>query len=780
MFFYHLPIAWRIFLKNKRTIGLNIIGLTLGLSLSILLGSYCSHEYHYDAFQEKADRIYQLWATVQMGPNATEINRFSLGTGEEIKSKYPKVISFTRIAKQGKALLARSDQLKSEEQNILFVDRSFFEIFTFPIVNGDFYLADQPNFILISETMGKKYFGNINPIGETLMYNDTLALQVAGVFKDVPENSSLIFDFLISFPTLKSFPNFKRNFDIHQIGLGVVQTYLLLQDQATADLLEERLPKFSEPFKINSYHLEPVNGAHIRNYGGGNQSSVPLFSAIAAFLFFIVILNSANVTASLGFERKKEIVIRKINGAARGSVIYLFYIEAIMLSFISLGLSYGLAILSLDGFQYLFSVTISWRFLVQRPFIDLVVLGFIFMVSAGGLYPVLVLSTTKPILSLISSFKNSALANFARKFSIVLQLVISSVLILGAMLMRDQVSYLEEKDLGLNIKDILVFRLSSEDAINYPLIKHEMSILKGVLTTGASNVSLFLDDPPTVMVNRFGSSDAVALSLMIADPDFFRTMEIFDSKDRLAPGIILNETASQAFSGTKNSTGYQINMGQRPVSVTSVIRDFNFTSLRNKVGNLGITLSDDSAKVFGYTGCYIYTKLESRHKLIATVKEIEMIFKKLVPSKPFSYSFLEETYLSDFRTEQILLKSLSLFTSIAIFISGFGLASLLMFQISNRMVEISIRKVLGASSFEIGYMLFRELIGFLFICAAISIPLSLYFITHWLQSFPSKAAINYSTVLFGFCFVVFIVTIIGFIFVRKASISSPIRFLRKE
>jgi putative ABC transport system permease protein len=221
-------------------------------------------------------------------------------------------------------------------------------------------------------------------------------------------------------------------------------------------------------------------------------------------------------------------------------------------------------------------------------------------------------------------------------------------------------------------------------------------------------------------------------------------------------------------------------MGQRPVSVTSVIKDFNFTSMRNKVGNLGITMADDSAKVFGYTGCYVYARLESREKFQSVVGEIEKIYDKLIPMKPFSYSVLEETYLSDFRTEQVLMKSLNLFTIIAIFISGFGLAALLMFQIANRMPEISVRKILGASSLEIGYLFFRELIVFVLLCAAISIPLSLYFVDHWFQSFPNRAALHFSSVLFGFAIVLFVVFGIGFIFVRKASVSNPIRFLRKE
>lgn len=756
--------------------------MTLGLTTSILLGSYCVNEYSYDSFHKNADHIYQLWASVQLGTNASEGSHFSSATAEEIKNKYPEIESFARIAKVGKASLNRGDQSKFEERNIIFSDKSFFEIFTFPLVEGSSFLLDQPQVILISEAMGKKYFGNISPTGESLQYNDTLTLRIAGVFKDMPESSTLKFDFVVSFSTLKNFAEFKRDFTNSKLGLGRIETYLLIRDQKAVLRLPELLPKLNEPFKINAYHLESLNGAHVRNYGGiGNKGRVSLFAAIAIILFFIVIINSMNVTASLSIERTKEIIIRKINGASKGSIISLFYAEAFILSIISISLSYCLAIFSIDLFQAVLSISLDWRILFSRPFVRWVTLAFAVMTIIGGLYPAFVLSSAKPVLSLTSTFNNSTFANYARRLTILFQFTVSSILILGALLLQDQLSFFKSKDLGINIENILVFRLSPQEAINYPTLQHEVSLLQEVSEVGASDFSIFEEEPTTVMVNRSDSSNTVALALLLADQGFIKVLKIEGFMPNLNPaGIIINETAAQSFSQNKNSIGYLLKMGQNQIPVVAVVKDFNFTNLRNKIGNLGITIVDDSTNVFGFTGCYVYVRLKSQQNLSRSISEIEEVYKKLIPAASFSYTFLEETYLSGFKSENALSKSLRMFTVLAILIAAFGLAGLLIFQVTNRMTEISVRKVLGASSLEIGYLLFKELILLVLVSLFIAIPLSLYLITDWFQSFQYKDNTNFFSLFYGVVLVIFMTVTIGISFVRKAANSNPIKFLRKE
>lgn len=781
MLLSHLRIFYRILLRHKSIFSLNIIGMTIGLTISIILGSYCISEYSYDSFNQNVGQIYQVWANVQLGPNTVETDRFSSGTAEEMLNKYPEILSCTRKVNLGKASLSHDDKVKFVESDIVFTDKTFFELFTFPIVEGNSNDFNEPNIILISESARIKYFRDENPIGEVLSYNDTLALRVGGVFKDVPERSSLKFNFVISFSTLKNFKEFRRDFDLPKFGLGQIETYLQLRNHSSSKKLEELFPKMDEPFKITNYHLEPLKGAHVRNYGNGENSRVSLFAAIAVILFIIININSMNVTASLNIERMKEIVLRKINGASRGSIINLFYAEALVLSLISICSSYLLAIVSIKLLQSTLSIPIDWQVLFLRPFIYWVGVAIALMTVAGGFYPALVLSTTKPVLSLISQFNNSTLSKYAKWLAICIQFIISSTLIFGALLMQDQLYYFKGKDLGIDIKDILVFQLPAEEAGNYRFIKNRIMALQDVSEVGGSNISLFNEEPVTIMANPLNSTNSAALSLLIADKDFIKTLKIVGVDNKLNPnGIIINEAASKSFFESKNTIGSQINMGQKPVSVVAIVRDFNFEKLKNKIGNLGITIADDSASIFKYTGCYVYVKLASQNDRQRSIEEIEKVYKELIPVKPFSYSFLEETYQRDFKNEGSLLKFLRIFAIMAIFISVFGLVGLLMFQQKIKMTELSIRKVLGASSFEIGYLVFKELLLLMTISLCSSIPISIYLISYWFQSFQYKADLSIVSLFYGAGVIFFIIIFIGIFFVSKASNSNPIRFLRKE
>ncbi len=783
MLLSYIRIIRRLLLKYRRINSLNVAGLTLGLAISIILGAYCANEYSYDSFNDKAGRIYQLWATIQMGPNEGKTSMFSAGAGENIKEKYPGVESFVRIRKLGTAYLQYSDHQKYVEKGIIFADSSLFQIFTFPLKEGDASSLSKPNSILISENMAIKYFGKEDPIGKSITYNENLILRVDGVFKNIPGKSSIKFDFVVSITTFKNLKEYQTEFSNPLLGLGAYQIYFLLNDRSVASKLSELIPKLINAFKINEYHFEPLAGAHVRNYGYDESNYVNLFAIIAIITFIVSVVNSINITTSQYIERSKEIVIRKINGASRGSIAYLFYAETFVITLISLVLSFALARVSLSVFQTTLSIEIHSNLFLQKPFVYFVALAFIFMVGTGGMYPAIVLSTTKPIFSLSSSFSHSKFTNNARRASIIFQFIISIILVLGVLIIQDQLSYIKRRDLGIDIKDILVLHLEPEEAKNYSGLRNELITMKGISDVGASTVSMYEDEPPLVMASRSDSLNDAALSMLIVDQFFIKTMKIGlignEGTDK-QNSIILNETAVKSFSLNKEPIGSQLRIVKQLLTVTNVVKDYNYTSLRNKIGNLSISTVADTSKVFGFTGCHVYVKLLPGENLNEKLVGIEKTFKKWFPTSSFKYSYLEDTFWRDYKTENSLLDSFRLFTTVAILIACFGIIGLLIFNITNKMAEISIRKVLGADLFQLSYFLLKEIVAIILISMAIAIPFTIYFVNDWLQTFAYRTSISIATVFICFAIICLVTALIAFGFIKRASVTNPIKFLRKE
>jgi putative ABC transport system permease protein len=781
MFQSFLRLAFRTLKRQIGTNALNIAGLTLGLSVSMILGAYCSNEYYFDSFNSNWNSIYKLWATVKVGSNQEVTDRFSAATAEEIKLKFPIVKSSVRIGSLEPAEIKTLSEFKSSGEKIIFSDPALFQIFSFKLKEGDPSSLLKPDIIFISESSAKRFFGDGIPSGKTLLYNDTLSLQVGGVFNDVPENSSIQFDLVVSFESLRSFKNYKSEFNDPKFGLGSFQTFFLIQDKDQANRLSNQLPEINEPFQINEYHFEPLNGAHVRNYGNVENKYVPIFATIAMVLFLFILMNSLNITSAQHIERTREIIIRKINGASRSSIVFLFYIETILISTMSITVSFIIAYTSVGSLQQVLGIAIDPNVLFGSPFVYYVIAAFLIMVGISGLYPALVLSTTRPILFFNQILNRSSFANIAKRSTLIFQFSISTILILGLLIIQKQVSYFKEKDLGLSTKEVLVLKLDANDAKSYVALRNSLKELSDVVNVGAASTLLFETQPPVIPASRVDSSNNVELGMMIADNAFIETLGIsWVNENRTEKGLILNQTAARSFNLKFENGESQIKIGNRTQPVSGVVKDFNYVTLRRKINNLSISIADDSAKVFGFTGCFVYIKLNSMRTATDVIKDLERVYKEVFSKEPLSFSFLDDTFKKDFSNEIALINSFAFFTSLGILVGTFGLIGLLKFQMVFKMHEVSVRKLLGANLSQLTYFLSKEIVFLILTSLILGIPISVYFIADWLNSFPYRTAIDLTSILSSIGIILLITSLVMTFFIRKAATSNLIKFLKKD
>jgi putative ABC transport system permease protein len=794
----YFKIAFRHLRRHGSYAVLNILGLTIGLTAAFLIFLYVRFERSYDDFHRKAGRIYLLTCDEKTPNGVIHQGLTSSPMSIAAKKAFPEIEAVVREDLQ--PVLVRRGAAVFQETNSAYADSGFFQVFDFPLLRGDARTAlKAPLSVVLSASTAKKYFGDSDPLGQTLLIRDEgMAAKVTGVMKDMPENTELKADVLISKSTAKLF---NPDEDKHWPDFGLY-AYVLLKQNADAHALERKFPAFveqqdgSEEKQMQMWFtlfLKPLRDVYLyagdvgEDAGGpasGNPTNVKIFSIIGVFVLLIAGINFVNLTTARSTERAREVGIRKVAGAGRGQLTGQFLGESVLQASIAFVLAVVSCALLIPSFNALAGKPVSAG-LFQHPADLLVFLGIAVGIGLlAGTYPALVLSGFRPVVVLKGRFATGSKGLLLRRSLVVFQFVISIAFIAATFVIRTQLSYLRNHPLGFENKQMLVLATYGDE--HKLALKTEIGRLPGVLSTGLSsstpgNGSLIY--ALSHLENKKGEFQTENLNLYLVDFDYMRQYKLSLVAGRnfstafatdSTQAMIINESAVKdlGYAHPQDAIGRRFNSYGRQGRIIGVMKDFNYYSLHYSISPLGMLISPQDAQLLSV---HVNTT-----DLPATIAEISAAWKKLIPMRPFSYYFEDEIFNRQYQDEDRFGRLFLDFSVLAILISCLGLLGLASYSTLQRTREIGIRKVLGASVAGIVRLLSGEFLLLVGLALVIAVPLCWFFMNRWLADYYYHIAFPWWLLgSAGALAILVSLLTIGFQTI-KAAMANPVSSLRSE
>jgi putative ABC transport system permease protein len=802
MFKNYLKIAYRNIIKQKAYSIINILGLALGLTACILVGLYIWQDLHYDDYHNKGDRIYRISVATQTPQGTFPMAETPALLAPTLKQKYPEIDTIARVYFPDRDLVS-SDDKKFYEEDLIFADDGFFNIFTHKFLQGDADLAlKDKNSIVITKSAAQRYFGSQNPIGKTLNFNNRLELQVTGVIDEVPVNSHFTFDMVGTYSSLVDLP--EGNY-LEQWGATFGSyTYVLLQPESDPVQFGEKIAPFlNETMKViegvyKSFTLQPISSIHLNSKLEGEinpNSSVTYLVILGAIAFFILILaciNFINLTTARAVKRAREIGVRKVFGAVKQQLVRQFLGESILITMIALACALVMVELFEPSFNKLIGTELTYTFFSNTYILAVIFLSAMMVGVLSGLYPAFVLTHFQPVQVMKGTMHSSRSgSSFLRKFLVLLQYSISLILIIFTIIINQQIGFMRNFDMGFDQEEVIVLKTPERMSYNSETIKAELEVIPGVIQTSTS-----LGVP--VMGSGFGTN--LTPDLEHEDIEFMVSVRMIDHSFLDLYGIkllagntlselgevdfttktLVNETTVKklGFTSNEEALGHNYTIGlsdgvkRFAPEIVGVVQDFHFNSLHEEVSPL----------LFMYWP-YLFEEISikiSPNNVPATIKDIKSIWEKFYPVHPFDFSFLDEKIDSMYKAEERSFKVISTFSVLAIFIACLGLLGLTFYTTEQRRKEIGIRKVLGASIPNIINKISSEFLKIVAIANLIAWPVSYYAMDKWLSSFPYKVGINFTVYLAaGIITLLISFLTIGYTVFRSA-MANPIESIRYE
>ncbi len=796
----NFSLAWRGFRRQPGYAFLNVLGLTIGVAATLLILLYISTELSYDRFHTKHDRIFRISSDISEPDDAFRWAVTQNPLGMQVKADYPEIEQFVRFIPNGRTRLDYGEKQFFEEE-IYLVDSTVAEIFDVDFISGDQARAlDQPNSIVLSESVAHRIFGSAQPIGETLKTTSGQDYQVTGVYKDFPPRAHLIPTAMISASTIPQLmhpePGSWGGFNIY--------TYLLLRDGVDPKVVEDKLVDIVknhvavifDQFDINvKYELINLADIHLKSdFEGepepvGQMGFIYIFAAIAFFLLLIACINYMNLATARATKKAMEVGVRKVLGAERSQLMGQFLSESLIFSFIALVLSFILLFVTLPLFNRAFDLQLS-RSLLLTPQILLGMLAILLATGIiGGSYPAFYLSGFQPMAVLKGKLSKGTGNVKLRKSLVTVQFAITLFMIIGTGIIYDQMNFLRNKDLGFDKDHLMTFSIQGDaDREKYSVLREKLlrqPKISEVTSASASPGHGFGKQVMTVEDSE-GVMDEYGVDYYFVDFDFFSTMNIpfvigrnydknYGTDSTLA--AVVNESMVRRM-GWKDPIGkriqFQGNDTLPMAKVIGVVKDFHQQSLYEPISPLLFRPRFNNSQV------HVKLQLQDVSELPQVITTVEKAWTDIFPSTPFEYQFVDEAFMELYEADQIRAQIFTLFSILMIFIACLGLLGLASFTAEQRTKEIGLRKILGAKTSNIILLLTRNFV--LLVCLA-SIPAFLaawYFMRRWLDTFSYHTAMNYW--LFGLALlIVILITVLTTSFhAIRAAVGNPVQALRHE
>ncbi len=786
MFKNYLKIAWRNLIRNKSFSLLNIVGLSIGLAVTALILIWINFELGVDQFHANNNRIYEVYNQYPVDGEIWTWNSTPKIMAPTIKKDYPEVESVSRYNYDDSFLFSVGDKRMKSTGTI--VDPDFLNIFSFPLLEGNVAtVLEDVNSVVITEKFAQKLFGNEPAMGKIVKVNNADTFKVTGILRDLPDNTGFNFEFLMPWAYAQ-----QLGWNDKHWGNNSIATYVLLKEGADYKAFSKKIKNLRERYDIDSpdmvtylypwsrywLHSEFEDGKEV----GGRIITIRMFGFIAAIILLIACINFMNLSTARSEKRAKEVGIRKVVGARKGALIGQFLGESILISVLAAVLALVMVLLALPSFGEL----------VQRPLVlDMTNQWFWLSASAivlftgvlAGSYPALYLSAFKPSAVLKGTFKKISAPITPRKVMVVLQFSAAVILITASIIVTQQLQKVQNRQSGYSKANLIYSIIEGDVGKNYTLIKNELlasgtaeSVTKtsSPITQGWSNSWGFewkgKDEDNKTTIQRFNADDAIAKTTgmeIIAGRDFDLSKYPTDST-----AAIINESAVKLMN-FEEPLGQIIKDNGVDWHVVGVVKDFILDSPFQKVDPMVI-----GGAMFGHNVIHIkFNETASTTESLATT---EAVFRKFNPEYPFNYEFVDQVYAKKFDNEQRTGKLVSMFTLLTIFISCLGLFGLASYLAENRIKEIGVRKVLGASVQSIATLLSIDFLKLVLISIVLAVPVSWYFMSKWLEDFTYRITISWWTFPLAGLLALLVALVTVSYQAVKAAIVNPIKSLRSE
>ena len=763
-----IKVAFRNIWKKKLFSLINIVGLSVGIACFFLILINVRHESSYDKFQKNGDRIYRV-ALERIYPEKVifyAIIPYSIG--EAMAADFPEVERMTRVFDNNNPFMLRYKDKSYEEEKVFFVEQNFFEMFSIPLIKGTpETIFSTPNSMVMTQDTALKYFGDEDPVGKYLTSPQGQVL-VSGVCENIPENSHMEFDFLLSLNLIgfQNRPNYV-SFSVH--------TYVMLQEGVSHGEVEAKMPGLVKRYAAGpiqaqtglsfkeytaagngyNYFFQPIRDIHLHSNleaeikPNGNITYVYVLIAIAAFLIVIACVNFMNLATARSASRAREVGIRKIVGSTKGLLIRQFLFESLVMSLISVAVSAVLVQLLLPVFNQLTRKQLEIQFL-KDPFniVFLLAIG-LFVGLLAGLYPAFVLSSFRPVTVLKGRFTTSRAGTRMRNALVVLQFAISTFCIAMTILVFRQMDFMQKKDLGFDKENQMIVERAYVLQNRGEAFKQELRTLPGIVRASGSNTLVSGGAYFGVMFKAEGNPEVKTTRGMVIDEDFIETMGLtitqgrgFSREFNETNNVIINESTIKEF-GWENPIGKKINrLGDTDeltgdYTIVGVVEDFHYNSLHNPVNSFVLFGFDPNQRV------YVNLNIKIRPENISSaVSAIEEKWKAFIPQEPLGYYFLDDKLDEMYGNEKTSGQIFSIFSLLAIVIACIGLFGLSAYMAELRTKEIGIRKVLGSTASKIVILLSKDFAKLVALAFVIATPIAYYAMTRWLQNFAFRSPVH--------------------------------------
>ncbi len=804
MLMNHLKIAYRNFIRQKLYSFINVFGLAVGLSICLIISLWVLQELSYDRFHENAGRIYRIEREL-LRDNL--YSRWPIVGGaykQALIEDYPEIVNAVRFWRREFAIKDHKSEIHRQESYA--VDNSIFEIFDFGLEEGDEKNAlTDPMTVVLSRTNALRYLGIEDALGESLTFEwqgKLVDFKVTGILEEVPANSHVHFDMLISIASFpeERFADWRSNY---------LYTYVLISEGTSKSHLEEKLktfvtqrlePHYGDLLILNkdmgihdvlTMHLFPITDIHLypsANWEvepGGSISSVYIFSSIAVLILIIACLNFVNLSTARANKRAKEVSLRKTVGADKTQLKGQFIQESVLLAFVSLGFAIVMSSLIIQAFNKMFAENLSLSVLLQ-PENLIILVGATFLVGVlAGLYPALYLTRFEPVDVLKGGPQAGGGKSVFRRNMVVFQFSISIVLIVGMFTVYKQMKYIQTRSLGYDKENVVILPVKSQQiAQNYESFRNELKNSSQIVSVSASSEVPADSHYSNSSYNRLDSNEPISLYLFFSDYDYVHTyrMEVLAGRTfsrefstDTTGTLMLNESAAQRF-GWKPEEAVGKKLGgpysESAAKIVGVVRNFNYKSLRREVEPMALILYPDYIR-------RISVRIMPGD-IERTLTFIQEKWESSFPGETFEFSFLDNRINQLYTSEKEMRNIFVIFSSLSILVACLGLLGLVSFTAELKTKEVGIRKVLGASTGSIILLMSKEFIKWILLATIVALPLAWLLMNKWLQNFAYRANMGWFIFLLSGLITISI-AILTFLFQTiRAACANPADSLRYE
>jgi putative ABC transport system permease protein len=769
---------------------LNVLGMTIAITASLFLIMYVFHELSYDRYHDNIDRIYRVQSYIQEPDDEFTWILAQIPFAPQVVRDYPEVEKASRLFNVGRTLFRYNEEEHNEER-VYYADSSFFEIFTYSLLDGALDGSlNRPNTIVLTETMADRYFGNESPIGKSLQSGDDL-YTVTAVIEDVPENSHILFDGLVSRSTLPD--------EMGSWGQFGVFTYLLLQEGTDVSFLEDKMKSMYDNYMagifesmgINiSYQLVPVKDIHLHSDSPqeprptGSILYVTIFGVVAFFLLLIAVLNYVNLSTARSAKRAKEISLRKVVGSSRAALIWQFQFESVFLTIASVLLGVVLIIILLPWLNTLSGKSFEINSLLSPVFL-LSLAGIIIVIGLiGGLYPSFYLSRFSPVEVMKGTARSGNSKGLFRKVLTVVQFTISCAMIASTILVLKQLNYMKNMDQGWNMENVVTLIIPDNEPISkMKLMKERLAVNPEIINSTLTNVQMGDGSPKAIFsIEADEGMTQRGINMVVIDHDFTETLgiEVLEGRDftndlisDTISGVMVNETLARRM-GWDDPIGKRVQLGdggQINGTVVGLVKDYHQTGMYNAVESLLFLYRLDNP--------IMYVKLNGNN-VNGGIETLANIWGEVFPGKEFEYTFLSDNFLEQFGSDRNRSTIFFVFTILIIIIACLGLFGLASYTVERRTREIGVRKVFGATENRVLAMISFEFLILMVIALLIATPVVIIMMREWLQDYVYRISIGPAVFIWTVVITLISTAVTITYQALKAARTNPAKALRTE